>query len=189
MTKPRHEILTQDDLKLLLKYNRKTGELTWKKRKPYQFKANANQKRSCNVWNGRFAGKTAFTAISVNGYRSGSIHGKLYLAHRVIICLVTGEWPPEYTDHINGIKTDNSWENIKPATRSETMRNAKMYSSNESGMTGVYWSKAEQCYRARITDPNGKNLLKRFRTVGDAVLQRGVWQRDFGYSDRHGLEE
>lgn len=46
------------------------------------------------------------------GYLSVSIGKKQYLAHRVIFMMITGQWP-EHVDHINHIKHDNRWENLR----------------------------------------------------------------------------
>ena len=45
----------------------------------------------------------------------------LYLAHRVIWFLQTGEWPDSdlVIDHINGVRNDNRWVNLRQVTVKE----------------------------------------------------------------------
>ena len=191
MTKARKETLTQAELKRLLDYDPATGALTWKPRTPDQFQATENRtaEHACKIWNTRYADKPAFTAKQNNGYYSGQIHGRFYLAHRVIVAWMTDAWPPAETDHVNGVKDDNRWANITIATRSETTRNKKMSSNNTSGITGIGWSIVDQKYRAYIHDNTGKRISKSFSTKAEAIAQRQAWEKKFGYSYRHGTKE
>ena len=188
MTKPRNETLTQADLKQLLDYDPLTGQLTWLRRSLGMFKEGKDQKRACNSWNTQFVGKPALAIKRKDGYLHGLIHCKPYLAHRVIVCWMTGYWPPEEVDHVNGVRDDNRWANVNPVMRSENNRNKAMRSDNTSGVCGVSWDKDREKHSAQIHDSDGKPLCKLFDTFAEAVTQRQVWEKEFGYSERHGKE-
>lgn len=45
------------------------------------------------------------------------------LIHRAAYLLKTGAWPRHEIDHENGIRSDNRWRNIRPATRGQNRQN------------------------------------------------------------------
>jgi hypothetical protein len=51
--------------------------------------------------------------------------------------MVTGHWPKQDIDHINGDKRDNRWKNLREATRSENNFNAIVSRRNTTGLRGV----------------------------------------------------
>ena len=58
------------------------------------------------------------------GYLQMQVDGKKYLAHRVIWRLVTGDDPGELeVDHKNGDRSDNTWGNLRLATKSQQRGN------------------------------------------------------------------
>lgn len=61
--------------------------------------------------------------IQSSGYVQISIKSRWYVAHRLAWFWMTGEWPPAEIDHINRIRSDNRWANLRPATRSQNMMN------------------------------------------------------------------
>ena len=73
----------------------------------------------------------------IKGYKHTTIKKKPYLLHRLIFMMFYGYMPNEI-DHINGIRNDNSIENLRPAN-SKNQQNAKIRKDNKSGIKGVYW--------------------------------------------------
>lgn len=96
--------LTAERARELLSYNPETGEL--------------RRKTGRSGVRGVIAG-----GIAYNGYRLVTIDGKSWYAHRVIYLIMTGEWPPDQMDHINRVRDDNRWENLRPVTALENSQN------------------------------------------------------------------
>lgn len=94
--------------------------------------------------------------INSDGYKATRINGKMYLVHRVIYFMAHGSMP-EQIDHINGKRTDNRIENLRPAKPSENSCNSKIRSTNKSGIKGVNWHKASGKWVAQLY-VNGKKM-------------------------------
>ena len=82
-----------------------------------------------------------------HGYRVIGIDGQSFRAHRLAWFYTTGQWPPNDIDHINGIRDDNRWCNLRPATRAQNLRNSSA-KPNKTGFKGVH--KHGHRYRAAI---------------------------------------
>jgi hypothetical protein len=61
--------------------------------------------------------------LTANGYLAVSYYNKHVYVHRLIWLMVTGEYPKADIDHINRIRTDNRWVNLRDVTRSENLLN------------------------------------------------------------------
>ena len=70
---------------------------------------------------GKIPAGTVVGSESKHGYLQVQIKYVSYRLHRVIWCMVYGEWPgkDELIDHINGNKLDNRISNLRKATHSE----------------------------------------------------------------------
>lgn len=108
---------------------------------------------------GSTAGSVINSKPSKNGYIYVAVFDSKILAHRLAWALSHGEWPPHDVDHIDGVRSNNRLSNLRPATRSENMQNArKARASNKScGLLGVSWSKAANRWSASIKT-NGKAM-------------------------------
>ena len=145
--------LTAQTLRDALEYNHITGLFTWRV-------------RPCpNV----FPGDTAGCAMP-DGYIRIWLRRRSYPAHRLAWLYMTDAWPSDDIDHINGVKDDNRFSNLRQATRAENCRNRSSHSKSASGIKGVRKHPRYDTYRAMIW-VGGKNLcLGSFRTAEDAKL-------------------
>jgi HNH endonuclease len=174
-------------LRKLIAYDPDTGALTWLARTDDMFIGNAEPAGKCRVkWNGRYAGKPAFTTSDPGGYFIGSIFGRTYKAHRVIWALANGAWPTKQIDHINGNPRDNRLLNLREVSNAENGKNQKTKSNNTSGVCGVSWHKASKTWYARIT-VSGKTLyLGSFDNLSDARFARANSERNYNFHENHG---
>lgn len=97
-----------DYIRQVLAYFPDTGKFVWKKRKTRQDLINC------------VAG-----SIGSHGYVSISVFNKKRLAHRLAWFYVTGSWPKEHIDHIDGNKINNVFSNLREATRFENLQNMR----------------------------------------------------------------
>ena len=113
-------MITQERLKELLHYDPETGIFTrlWCKYSP------------------QLIGKEAGNVDSI-GYISVSVDSKNYRAHRLAFLYMEGAMPPDQVDHINRIRTDNRWRNLRHSDYELNNRNQNLFSTNTSGITGV----------------------------------------------------
>jgi HNH endonuclease/AP2 domain len=156
-------MITLREAKKLLGYDPATGAFTWMER--------TGRTRGDNIFNARFAGKEAGRK-NADDYVNINYKGTMLKAHRLAWLLMTGKWPSSHIDHINGIKSDNRWVNLREATQAENGQNCKTHRHNTSGVKGVSWHKGNKRWRARIT-VNGECIyLGRFKNKADAVAAR-----------------
>lgn len=123
-------------------YCETSGALTWKRRPRSHF----SSERSCNAWNARFPGQRADQSDG-RGYFQVKVSGVKHLSHRVVFAMAHG-WAPDFIDHIDGERQNNTLENLRPATKQQNARNANKKSTNTSGYKGV--SKKGGKWRASI---------------------------------------
>lgn len=131
--------LTREQLLMALSYDPVSGEFRWLTR--------ADQ---TGQWNGRFAGKVAGWTTRF-GYRAIEINGDRHYAHRLAFLAMTGRWPKDEIDHVNLVKDDNRWDNLREATRSDNGANKAVRKDSSTGFKGVQYHKKAGRFAARIT--------------------------------------
>lgn len=179
-------------LSLLLRYDAEEGELFWLPRDAHWFESGASlsKRDRAMLWNGRFAGQPAFTAINASGYRKGAVFGKQFSMHRVAWALAAGDWPLGHVDHVDGNKLNNRLANLRDVPRALNQQNMKMSPRNSSGVTGVTRGRRDRKWEAFIGDGSGGRLrLGYFYTFAEAVAARRAKEKELGYSPRHGKPE
>jgi len=76
------------------------------------------------------------------GYLAINVDRQPRLAHRLAWLYMTGKWPEINLDHINLIKTDNRFANLREAGHSENNQNCEARSGNKVGLRGVTYTEA-----------------------------------------------
>jgi hypothetical protein len=157
----RRKMLTQARIRELFDY-REGGELVWKV-----------QTSNC-IKVGDVAG-----CLDSKGYKKTQVDGKKYLNHRLIWLWHFGYFSEHGLDHINRIRHDNRIENLREASKVCNARNAKVFSNNHFGITGVCWDKGVSKWLVRIKIQNKTIYLGRYDTLLEAAKAR--WNAEVKY--------
>jgi hypothetical protein len=133
--------LTQELLKSLVSYSPITGEFT---------SINPSSYNRCK-------GKRLGCLHKTTGYRIMCFQGKTYREHRVVFLYMTGKWPSLQVDHLNQIKDDNRWCNLRDVSPAINCQNRPLYKNSTSGHTGVYWNRNASKWLV-LCRANGKQI-------------------------------
>lgn len=153
--RPKNTDLDLNELRNLLNYNPETGILSWR------------------IDRNVIKAGEPIGSLHHSGYLVFKFKKRQYLVHRIIWFGMTGKWPDDQIDHIDTIKTNNKWNNLREASHTENQRNKNINKANNtSGYKGVTWHKKRQKWRADIK-VNGKSLtIGSFDNILDAVKAR-----------------
>lgn len=102
-----------------------------------------------------------------SGHRRIHAFGQMILAHRLAFLYMTGAIPDGDVDHINGVRDDNRWANIRPATKAVNAQNRRHPNRNNrsgSGYIGVT-RHGDQKWRASIGVGGKQTYLGLFETA------------------------
>lgn len=144
--------ITHARLQEVLTYDRVTGLFHWKVASNNFIKV------------GAVAGN-----LTARGYIEIQIDGKAYRAHNLAWFYVTGEWPRLEVDHRNTDQADNTWSNLREATRSQQCANRSTPRNNKLGVKGVSLHKATGKYIAQIGINGKRKHLGLFKTIPEAA--------------------
>lgn len=124
--------LTQEQLKKILRYDKRTGLFYW-----------ASNYHTTKV--GSVAGNFSSRYVRIK------FGGKGYPASCLAWMYVTGEWPPHEVDHKDTDKHNNRWRNLRSATRVQNAYNARPMRGKKYGtLKGVTWAKGRRKWMAAI---------------------------------------
>lgn len=146
-----HPLITAQRLRELLHYDPETGIFTWRVRISQRIRA------------GTKAG-----SFSPRGYRLIRVERRLYFAHRLAWLYMTDAWPSADIDHINLVKDDNRFANLREASRSQNCANVSLPVNNTSGFKGVTWMKDRKKWQASIHISPRRIYLGLFDTAEEA---------------------
>ena len=136
-------MLTQEQLRELVTYHPESGLFTWK-----------TSLRSDLV--GKLAGSR-----NTKGYIHIYVLGQRYKAHRLAFLYMTGQWPEDEVDHINRVRDDNRWINLR---ESDHLSNSRNRTNNTSGVPGICWVKSYKKWWVRYN----MNHVGYYNTMADA---------------------
>lgn len=152
VNKKAEDLLALDFIKRILFYCPINGKFFW------------IEKRGRNPKTGAVGTRAGM--LHKTGYRILTINKRQFKEHRVAWFYMTGEWPKNQIDHINGIKNDNRFCNLRNADSYQNARNVSKTKKNKSGYKGVV--KNRKKFEASISTNNGRIFLGCFKTKEDA---------------------
>lgn len=125
--------LSHDYLLSVLHYDPITGNFTWL------------VDRTNKVKKGKIAGY-----INIHAYHVIRMDKNDYQAHRLAWFYMTSEWPSNLIDHINRVRNDNRWCNLREANLSQNAHNKKMSKHNKSNIKGLFYNTHHDVWCGRI---------------------------------------
>jgi hypothetical protein len=161
--------LTQQTLKTLFTYD--GTNLRWK----------APRVNSVKVGD-RFG----YVDSSSDGYIRGKIFDQMQREHRLVWLFVTGSWPQDQLDHIDGNPTNNAITNLREVSTTENQKNKSLRVDNTSGVPGVFWYTRLRKWQATIGVNNQRIVLGRYENWFDAVCARKSAEVLYGFHPNHG---
>ena len=175
--------MTPELARKLFTYNKETGSLIWNDRGRDSFKSIKSYRIHQNT-----AGKEAgslFTTRS-NDYTQVHYNNKKYFAHRIAWAIHYGEIP-NIINHLDGNGRNNAISNLENGTNHDNGINTRKNSCNTTGHTGVYRNKSKKKPWRVFIKVNGKMISRgAFETIDEAVVERAIAERQYGFSFRHG---
>ena len=161
---------TYEKLKEILSYNPETGLFTW-------------LIKSCTT---KSPGDIAGHTHKKTGYVSITINKKFNSDHRLAWLYMTGENPTGCIDHINQIRSDNRWCNLRDVTVQENNKNRRLNKNNKSGVGGVYFEKISGKWEVRIKCNKKAHYFGRYKTLEEAIIVRNEAIKGIDLAPMHG---
>lgn len=161
--------LTQEVIKRLLHYDPETGVFTW-------LRPTNNRMKTGGVAGNVHPGR----------HRSIMVGGKKRPSGHLVFLYMEGTNPPNQVNHINGDILDDRWCNLKLATKTKNSRNARTYTSNTSGTTGVYWHSRDCKWMAQIVVASKRIHIGCFIHKQEAIEARRQAETEHGFHVNRG---
>jgi len=106
-----------------------------------------------NPMSGRFTdAKSNYrdTTIGADGYRTISIGGKTYKAHRLIFLLSGQNISEKEVDHIDNIRSNNTWINLRIVSKKQSQANALLRTDSSTKIKGLTFHKSKKLWVGRV---------------------------------------
>ncbi len=110
--------------------------------------------------------------VNGNGYTHIRVDGVKHKAHRLAFLFMCGYFPENQVDHLNGIRNDNRWKNLKHVTQCCNLQNCRISKNNKSGFPGVTWQGSNGKWVANIRINTKRIYLGIYSTRIEAALAR-----------------
>lgn len=141
--------LSAERARELFSYDPETGAITWRVNK---HRAKSGDEAGCNA---------------ASGQLKLQVDQKKYLGHRVVWLIVTGKWPRQSVDHINGDPSDNRWANLRDISHRENIENqVRPHKRSSTGYLGV--SRKGHGFQAQIMVQGAQKRLGTYATPQEA---------------------
>lgn len=116
-------------------------------------------------------GGTPVGGITSQGYIAIGLNYRRYLAHRLAFVCMLGRWPEQQVDHINRIRIDNQWCNLREVNASQNASN-RGANTNKVLPRGVF--KQGLKFRSKIKIKGKQTHLGYFNSPeeAEAALQK-----------------
>lgn len=101
------------------------------------------------------------------GYIQIGVAKRSIRANRLAFLLKTGRWPNGVIDHINGIRDDNRWQNLRDVSHAINAQNVRAASRrNKLGALGVHQDRGK--FKVVLTAYGRAHFVGRFSTLEEA---------------------
>lgn len=144
--------ITAQELRQVLAYSPESGQFT--------YLADRGRMR---------AGDVAGTETP-DGRRCIVVNGRRYFAHRLAWLYVTGSWPSQEIDHIDGDSLNNRFCNLRDVSSTINQQNKRAAPSTKkySKLFGAHWCEQKQVWKSSIRVAGRSKHLGVFATEEEA---------------------
>jgi len=149
-------VITQERLKEVLDFDPVTGKFYW-------INPTSNRTKKGEISN--TPARDGYLRISIDKYK--------FQAHRLAFLFMVGRLPEHEIDHINRNRKDNSWANLREATRVQNAKNITTPKTNTSGFMGVAFDPRRNKWRAFIRK-NGRQFWLGYHTSKEKAIQARI---------------
>ena len=163
-----YKLLSQDDVKRFVSYDPDTGVFT-------RLKSLNNQNVGQTTWRPDGCG---YARIRIQRHNIQS--------HRIAWMYIYGEWPQEEIDHVNGNTLDNRIANLRHVSHKENGKNTKLYCTNKSGISGVFYR--HNLWFAQIGSKKPRHIGSS-NDFFEACCMRKSAESRLGFHPNHGRTE
>ncbi|ECB4859610.1 HNH endonuclease, partial [Salmonella enterica subsp. enterica serovar Lexington] len=110
-------------------------------------------------------------------------------ANRLAWLFVTGMFPNGVIDHINRVRDDNRFSNLRDISVAENNLNKSIRLDNKSGTPGVNWDIKRGKWRVTGQINRKQKHLGYFKNIDDAIEARRIFCRKYHLTSKEYADE